>query len=110
MKKCILIISCVMVMGVSTAMANEISLLQKFEQRTIAPYAVVPTTPTVPTSVKPIQKMPFHQDEYNKKARPHFMPYIRLSPTHNGRGLGTEFGFKFGIFKSHGLGFGINLF
>ena len=108
MKKCILIIACVMVMGASTSIANEISLLQKFEQRTIVPYTVVPTAPTVPTSVKPIQKMPFHQDEYNKKARPHFIPYIRLSPTPSG--LGTEFGFKFGIFKSHGLGFGINLF
>jgi len=104
MKKCILIIACVMVMGVGTAMANERSQLQKFEKRTIVPY------PTVPTFVEPIKKMPFHQDVYNKKARPHFMPYIRLGPTPNGRGLGTEFGFKFGIFKSHGLGFGINLF
>lgn len=110
MKKCILTIACVIAMGASTVIADNIDILQKFEQRNIDPYPLVPTTPTVPVSVKPIQKMPFRQDEYNKEVRPHFMPYIRLGPASNGRGLGTEFGFKFGVFKSHSLVFGINIF
>jgi hypothetical protein len=110
MKKCILIMVCLMVMGASTVMADNTITLQQLEQRTIVPYPTAPNTTTVATSVKLIETMPFYQDEYRQDPRPHFVPYIRLGPNPNGRGLGTEFGLNFGIFRSHGLGFGINLF
>ena len=92
MKKCMLMIVCVMIMGISTAVADDTSLLQTHEQRTVVPYPVSPNIPTIPTSIKPIETMPFHPDQYNEQARPHFVPYIRLAPNPNGRGLGTEFG------------------
>ena len=110
MKKCILIMMCLMIMGMGTAMADNINVLQRIEQRTIVPYPVMPNTPTLSTSLNQIETMPFNQDEYNEGTSPHFVPYIRLAPNPNGRGLGTEFGLNFGIFRSHGLGFGINLF
>ena len=105
MKQCIMIIVCLIFMGTGTVMATDGYLLQRVEQRTIMPY---PTTsvPTVPVTTQPVEKMPFIQNE----ARPHFIPFIRLSPNPNGRGLGTEFGLNFGLFRSHGLNFGLDLF
>ena len=103
MKQCMIIIVCLMGMGIGTAVASDSDLLQKFEKRTIMPYSIVPT---VPVATKPIEKMSYIQEENS----PHFMPYIRFAPNPYGRGLGTEFGINFGLFRSHGLGFGIDLF
>ena len=103
MKQCIIIMVCLMGMGVGTAMANDVSFLQRFEQRTLMPY---PTVPTVPVTTKPIEKMPFVHEETG----PHFVPYLRIEPNPDGRGFGTDFGINFGWFRSHGLGFGIDLY
>ena len=103
MKQCMMIIVCLMAMGVGTAMAKNSSFLERFEQSTIMPYS---TLPTVPITTKPVEKMPFTQENNG----PHFNPYIRIAPNPYGRGFGTEFGIDFGWFRSHGLGFGIDLY
>ena len=80
-----------------------------FEHRTIVPYPYpninknpnqeIPTSPLIET-------MPFFDSEFT----PHIRPYIRIAPNPEGRGLGTDFGIDFGIFRSHGLRFGIDFF
>jgi len=106
MKQCIMLVVCLIMMGVGTAaVANNTDSLQKIEQRIIVPYPVRPPTPS--TIAPPsIETMPFRYPERG----PYIRPYIRIAPNPEGRGLGTDFGINFGIFRSHGLGFGINLF
>ena len=80
-----------------------------FEHRTIVPYPYpninknpnqkIPTSPLIET-------MPFFDSEFT----PHIRPYIRIAPNPEGRGGGTDFGIDFGIFRSHGLRFGIDFF
>ena len=80
-----------------------------FEHRTIVPYPAQgsgwPKIPT-PTLTPSIETMPFFDSEFT----PHIRPYIRIAPNPEGRGLGTDFGVDFGIFRSHGLRFGIDFF
>ena len=75
------------------------------EKREIVPYPVPSPQPIVP--VVSIEKMPYVQQH---EGRLHIIPYFRFGPNQHGRGLGTQFGFRFGLFRSHNLGLDINLF
>ena len=75
------------------------------EEREIVPYPVPSPQPTIP--VTHIEKMPYIQ-QYQGGL--HIMPYFRLGPNQDGRGIGTQFGLRFGVFRSHSLGLDINLF
>ena len=78
-----------------------------FEHRTIVPYPNTNDNPNQKTAATPlIETMPFFDSEFT----PHIRPYIRIAPNPEGRGLGTDFGIDFGIFRSHGLRFGIDFF
>ena len=110
MKKYILIIICLVLLNCKMAIADHSTVLEKIEQRTIVPYPILPARPNALPSIQPIQTMPFYHGENRERITPHLIPYIRFSPNPNGPGLGTEFGLNFGIFRSHGLDFGINLF
>lgn len=77
------------------------------EERTIVPYPMPYSKPTTDSPVINIEKMPYTQEH---EGQLHIMPYFNIGPNQNGRGIGTEFGLRFGFFRSHGLGFGINLF
>ena len=77
------------------------------EERTIVPYPMPNPKAATTSPVISIEKMPYTQ-EY--EGRLHIRPYLNVRPNPNGRGIGTEFGLRFGFFRSHGLGFGINLY
>ena len=77
-----------------------------FEHRTIVPFPYPNTSQKIPAATPAIETMPFFDSEFT----PHIRPYIRIAPNPEGRGLGTDFGVDFGIFRSHGLRFGIDFF
>ena len=77
----------------------------KVEEREIVPYPVPSTQPTIP--VVSIEKMPYTQ---KREGKLHIVPYFRFGPNQYGGGIGTQFGFRFGFFRSHGMGLDINLF
>jgi len=84
-----------------------IGVQSNVEERAIVPYPILNTKPATTLPVIAIEKMPYTQ-EY--EGRLHIRPYLNVRPNPNGRGIGTEFGLRFGFFRSHGLGFGINLY
>ena len=84
------------------------------ERRTIVPYPYPNTNQKIPATSPSIEKMPFVYDRmpYRKGVGGiHVLPYLRMGPNHDGYGgFGTDFGIDFGIFRSHGLRFGIDFF
>lgn len=104
MKYCILIVACSLLMCAAVGNASE---LKTFEQRVIVPYPTGPETTSVPTPR--IETMPYVQSPPQLGGL-HVRPYLDIGRNPDGRGLGADFGINFGIFRSHGLGFGINLF
>lgn len=101
--------------GLSTVVAGNTEGV--FEHRTIVPYPVQesgwPTIPT-PSPTPSIETMPYIYDALpyrNEERNIHLFPYFHIRPTPDGHGgFGTDFGIHFGIFRSHGLKFGIDFF
>jgi len=103
MKQCIMIIVC----GLLICLMGDISKAKTFEKRVIVPYPTSPESPSIPTPF--IEKMPYVQQLPNV-GNIHVRPYLNIKPNPYGRGLGTNFGINFGVFRSHGLDFSVNLF
>ena len=85
-----------------------------FEHRTIVPYPYPNTNQKIPAATPAIETMPFFYDTMpyrNGEGGIHVLPYLRMRPNPDGNGgFGTDFGIDFGIFRSHGLRFGIDFF
>ena len=84
------------------------------EHRAIVPYPYPNTNQKIPTTSPSIETMPFFYDTmpYRQgEGRIHVLPHLRMRPNPYGNGgFGTDFGIHFGIFRSHGLRFGIDFF
>ena len=84
------------------------------EHRAIVPYPYPNTNQKIPTTSPSIETMPFFYDTIPHRPEGggiHVLPYLRMRPNPYGNGgFGTDFGIHFGIFRSHGLRFGIDFF